>query len=244
MKRGTLAGGVFFLITAIILTVVIFSLFLFLDKLGISAKWQYFIILIAVYSVVVVQISVSTKTYKKSLSKIISLIVLITIIVLTILVAFLLIYFKDIKLPNRWFILWVIFPILAILNIYFFVYIHKIINKVLHKKAIEKYKQAIRVNPNLAETHYSLGISYEELKMFKEATASFNQAIIINPNFADAYFELGISYGQLGFITEAVENIKHAIKLNPDFEKTLNEYEVLKKLNPQAAEELFKIIDD
>ena len=39
----------------------------------------------------------------------------------------------------------------------------------MHKEAIEAYKQAIRIKPDIANAHYNLGTAYDISGMYKEA---------------------------------------------------------------------------
>jgi tetratricopeptide (TPR) repeat protein len=76
-----------------------------------------------------------------------------------------------------------------------------------------------------AKDWYNIGISYSELGMHEEAIKSFKKAIGIEPDFAEAHLGLGISYFYL-----------------KDRSSALKEYDILKRLNPQLAKELFKLM--
>jgi len=126
-------------------------------------------------------------------------------------------------------------------------------------KAIEAYKQAIRIDPDDAIAHYNLGISYGQLGFYKEAIEAYKQAIRIDPDDADTYTNLGCAYGQLGLYKDAVEAFKQAIRIDPDDtdahgglgltyhligdnNSALNEYKILKELDIDKANELFDLI--
>ncbi len=130
----------------------------------------------------------------------------------------------------------------------------------MYKEAIEEYKQAIRINPDFAEVHNNLGGVYVKSGMHKEASEAFWQAIRINPDFAEAYNNLGIAYGKSGMHKEAIEVCKQAVWINPDFAKAhyclgiiyvslndkgsaLEQYEILKSLDSELANKLFKLIN-
>ena len=95
----------------------------------------------------------------------------------------------------------------------------------LYDDAIEAYKQAIRINPNKAVAYYNLGSAYDNLCFYKEAIKAFKQAIRIDPDHVNAYYCLGFSYFEIG-----------------DKSSALNEYEILKKLDINLANELFDFI--
>ena len=129
-------------------------------------------------------------------------------------------------------------------------------------KAIEAYKQAIRIdpnNPNDSFAYYSLGRDYALLGFYKDAIEAFKQAIRIDPEYVDAYNMLGVTYIQLDLYKEAIETYKQAIRIDPndadshnglgfsyfligDKSSALNEYKILKELNIDSANELFDLI--
>ena len=128
-----------------------------------------------------------------------------------------------------------------------------------YEDAIEAYKQAVRIKPDLAEAHCSLGFTYGKLGRHKEAIIAFKQAIELKPDYADAYYNMGVMYWQQGQFNEVVEACRNAIKIKPDYveasyvlglcyvalgEKDLamEEYKILKTLDEQVADELFKQI--
>lgn len=101
----------------------------------------------------------------------------------------------------------------------------------LYKKAIESFKEAIRLKPDYAlahDIHYKLGLAYFNLSKYREATEAFREAIeafkeAIRLKFAPLpekayfpYFYLGRSYSKLGMFGEAIEAYKQAIRIMPD----------------------------
>lgn len=95
----------------------------------------------------------------------------------------------------------------------------------LYKEGIEAMKQAIRINPDNAEYHYALGLSYLNIRDYDKSAESFRQAIRLKPDYIDAHYALGLYYLALG-----------------DKGSTLEEYKILKTLNLQKANELFNAI--
>ncbi|MDP6587160.1 MAG: tetratricopeptide repeat protein, partial [Anaerolineales bacterium] len=81
---------------------------------------------------------------------------------------------------------------------------------------IEQYKQAIRINPDDAEAHFLLGVTYTNLKMYKKSIESFKQVIRIDPDCAGAHNNIGLAYGELGKSKEEIESYKQAIRIDHD----------------------------
>jgi len=85
-----------------------------------------------------------------------------------------------------------------------------------YAKAIEAFKQAIRINPDDAKAHYNLGCAYYDLGLYREAIEAYKQAIRIDPDDAIANLNLGCAYYDLGLYREAIEALKQAVRINPD----------------------------
>ena len=128
-----------------------------------------------------------------------------------------------------------------------------------YAKAIEAYKQAVRINPEYADAYNNLGNSYNKIGLHKNAIEACKQAINIDPDSAAAYMNLGLAYGYLGLYEDAIEACKQATHIDPnnanvhyglgvcylligDRNSALNEYKILKKLNINLANELFDMI--
>jgi tetratricopeptide (TPR) repeat protein len=127
-------------------------------------------------------------------------------------------------------------------------------------EAIEAYENAIRFRPNYADAHFGLGFAYYKLGRNQEAVEAYKQTIRIKPDHAMAYNNLGVSYGNLGRNQESIEVYKQAIRIKPDYteahinlgyaylaigdkDSALAEFNILKSLNSQPANNLFKEIN-
>ena len=87
-----------------------------------------------------------------------------------------------------------------------------------YTKAIESYKQAIRINPNYVGAYYRyLDVAYSQLNLYKEVVKTYKQAIRINPNDASTYYNLGVAYGNLSLYKDAIEAYKQAIRIDPNY---------------------------
>ena len=91
-----------------------------------------------------------------------------------------------------------------------------------YQEAIESYKQAIEIDPDLALAHNNLGLAYCELGKYEEAIESHMQAIRIDPDYALAHYNLGLAY-----------------HYSNDRNSALEQDEILKNLGPYLANLLF-----
>ena len=60
------------------------------------------------------------------------------------------------------------------------------------KTAIEKYKQIVRLRPDLTEAHSNLGLLYYQQHQVDDARKSFRTALKLKPNLAAPNFFLGL----------------------------------------------------
>ena len=128
-----------------------------------------------------------------------------------------------------------------------------------YQEALASGKQAIRLKPDGAEAHYLLALAYLSLGRDQEAIPAYQQAIRLKPDDADAHRGLGLAYAGLHRWQEAVAAYKQAIRLKPDDADThhllalaylflgdrsaaLEEYRILKDLDPSLAGQLFDLI--
>jgi len=129
----------------------------------------------------------------------------------------------------------------------------------IYTKAVEAYKQAISLNPDMASGHYNLGFAYDNLGFYEDARESYIKAIRIDPDYAEAHYSLGVDYVILGFRIFAIEAYKQAIRIDPDYAEAhynlgvayllikdrnsaLKEYKILKELDIDLANKLFDLI--
>lgn len=89
--------------------------------------------------------------------------------------------------------------------------------------AVEAFQQAIRLDPDLAEAHFRLGLGYETLDKAEEAEAEYKKAVesykkhlTENPDDAEAHYNLGQTYASLHQYSDAVREYRQAIKLKND----------------------------
>lgn len=91
----------------------------------------------------------------------------------------------------------------------------------MYKEAIESLKQAIKIDPDYAKAHKTLGYVYLNLYMNKDAIESLKQVVRINAD-ATSHYNLGFIYDRSGMYKESVEVYKRAIFINPDYRDAYN----------------------
>ncbi|MDQ3172503.1 MAG: tetratricopeptide repeat protein [Acidobacteriota bacterium] len=92
-------------------------------------------------------------------------------------------------------------------------------------QAGEAFEQALKLDPELAEAHFRLGLSYEALGQEQEAEAAYKKAVEAykkylstngNNDDAEAHYNLGQTYAGLHLYSEAVREYRQATRLKPD----------------------------
>jgi len=126
-------------------------------------------------------------------------------------------------------------------------------------KAVETWKRALEVDPDYNLAHLDLAFNYANLGRYEEAIAKWKYLIELEPDIAVLYVFLGRTYYTAGRYTEAVTAYKRALTLNPKHEQAhyelgkvylqmddedlaLKEYEILKGLDKELADNLFNLI--
>ena len=83
-------------------------------------------------------------------------------------------------------------------------------------KAKEAANKALRLDPNLAEAHASLGSVYSfDLSSVKESEHEFELALHLNPNYATALHWYAFELAAEGRLDEALAKAQHARELDP-----------------------------
>ncbi len=89
-----------------------------------------------------------------------------------------------------------------------------------YDEAIEAYKKAVAINPNLTFVYLSIGVNYRQLKNYDAALEYFALATKINEQneVADPIPYLGIArtYSQIGEFFIAARNVMRALEITPE----------------------------
>ncbi|HET6893485.1 MAG TPA: DUF2225 domain-containing protein [Pyrinomonadaceae bacterium] len=92
-------------------------------------------------------------------------------------------------------------------------------------QAIEAFREAIKFDPELAEAHFRLALSYDALGRQQEAEEAYKKAVETYKRFfeadenkedGEAHYNLGQTYAGLHLYSEAVREYRQATRLRPD----------------------------
>ena len=89
-------------------------------------------------------------------------------------------------------------------------------NLVRHDDAIAAYREAVRINPELAEAWNNLGVAYDNLGRPDDAIAAYRKALRINSEYADAWYNLGLAYYNLDRYDDAISAYREALRINSE----------------------------
>ena len=80
------------------------------------------------------------------------------------------------------------------------------------EKAVEYYKQSIKINPEYPMSYNNLSDSYRLIGNDNEANKIIEQLISLFPDFPETYYQAGIKYMQEENFSKAIETFEIAIK--------------------------------
>ena len=136
--------------------------------------------------------------------------------------------------------------------------------------AIDVLTKAISINPDYTEDYVNLGLAYGNLGRVNEEIDTYKKLLSIKPDHAMAHNNLGYAYEYLGRFEEAIQYYKKAIEIKPGLtlahdnlaglaearyrsgisyfnngnkDLALKEYEILKTIDENTANQLLKIIN-
>ncbi|MGD1020951.1 MAG: tetratricopeptide repeat protein, partial [Verrucomicrobiia bacterium] len=85
------------------------------------------------------------------------------------------------------------------------------------EETVARDEDILRMKPDFADGHYSLGDALMREGKNEEAIAQFEQALRIKPDFAEAHSDLGVVLAQTGKIEEAIAQFEQALRIKPDY---------------------------
>ena len=108
-------------------------------------------------------------------------------------------------------------------------------------KAIEAFKQALKINPAMRIAWFKLGLIYEGMENFDKAIEAFKHLVQLDPQDKHSWYDLGISYQFNYQFEKAIWAFKKALKIDPAYNIGLfNLGNLYKKLGKsEKAEEMY-----
>ena len=85
-----------------------------------------------------------------------------------------------------------------------------------YEKAIDSYKQAIKIKPDYAEAYNNMGNALNDKGELDAAIDSYKQALKIKPDFAEAYYNMGNSLRDNGDLDTAIDSYNKVLTIKPD----------------------------
>ena len=86
--------------------------------------------------------------------------------------------------------------------------------------AVEKFQEALKADPNLAEARFRLGLGYRSLGKHEEAEAEFKKTVVSYKKYleehdgdAEAHYDLGQTYAALDQFSDAIREYREATRL-------------------------------
>ena len=101
--------------------------------------------------------------------------------------------------------------------------------------AVEKFQEAIKLEPGSALAHYDLGVAQFHLGQLEFACQAEKKAITLDPKLLDAYIQLASIFSKLGDYRGAEDVLERALKVDEHCKiakDSLNEIYRLKKSKP------------
>ena len=129
----------------------------------------------------------------------------------------------------------------------------------MHNEAVRSLRKAIALHKDDPDAYFNLGIVYLNARDYPAAREALEGAIGIRPEHAETHGLLGVTYIKLDLPRKALDEFKQVIKYHPDDAighyalaetyvvledraSALEEYKILRRLDPAAADRLFKKI--
>ncbi len=91
-------------------------------------------------------------------------------------------------------------------------------NKGDYKTSISEFKEAVRLQPDMAMSQLWLGNAYVKSGMTEDAIVSFEEAKKLDSTNVDVIYNLGLAYFKQGKRAEALDAFKKVIELSPKSE--------------------------
>jgi tetratricopeptide (TPR) repeat protein len=102
--------------------------------------------------------------------------------------------------------------------------------------AVVQFEASAKLRPELAATHFNLGLALTLAGKLDEAIDQYQQALAINPAYALAHNNLGAMLLQKGAANEALPHLREAVRIDPTNASALNNLGVAFRDGGEEAE--------
>ena len=85
-----------------------------------------------------------------------------------------------------------------------------------HDRAIDAYREALRIDPEDVNAWYDLGATYSQIDQTDKAIEAYREALRIDPEHADVWYDLGATYGKLKQYDKEIAAYLEALRINPE----------------------------
>ncbi|KAL6507753.1 hypothetical protein OROGR_023948 [Orobanche gracilis] len=86
------------------------------------------------------------------------------------------------------------------------------------QEGLQKYYEAIAIDPHYAPAYYNLGVVYSEMMQFDMALNCYERAATERPMYAEAYCNMGVIYKNRGDLESAIACYERCLTVSPNFE--------------------------
>ncbi len=99
--------------------------------------------------------------------------------------------------------------------------------------AIEAYRQAVAIEPELSDALFNLGYIYASTGMLEDAETMLRQVVALKPSYLDkALFNLAVVQHKQGKAGESIETLEAALAIGPENDKVRSYLQQLKGTSP------------
>jgi tetratricopeptide (TPR) repeat protein len=131
-----------------------------------------------------------------------------------------------------------------------------------YDRAIVAYQSILKIRPQWALIHQSLGVVYHLQSRFPEAIASLNRALKLDPSLWGSQLFLGMGYYRTNQFLKAIPALEQSLKLNPKlaedearlwlgssflalnrFDEALAQFRRLSEMKPRDLEALYNLAE-
>ena len=88
--------------------------------------------------------------------------------------------------------------------------------------AVKRYRAAIKINKDVPDIHFNLGVALNDLGRHEKAVASYARALALRPDDVDAHNNLGNALIALKRYDEAAASYGRAVQLKPGYAEAHN----------------------